>query len=97
MKSLKRDIIVNSLLQKGFRRIPKKDPHRWYRFYYNDKLTDIRIKISTGSKHRVYGEGLISSISLKLKIKSFGNTIKFLSCDLSEDDYITILKRNGHL
>ena len=89
MAQIDKLIIKESLLSKGFT-LSENDHHN-FRFYYKGKVTSIRTKLSHGSGYKTYGDTLIGQIKKQLKLKTMKETRAFLTCTLSEKEYIKIL------
>ena len=96
MSPLSRKTIEMNLQKKGFRK--NESDHKLYILYYKGKKTNIRTKISRGSeKYRDYGDDLLLKMRRQLKLDSLSQAKNFLSCPLSIEDYITILKLKDEL
>jgi hypothetical protein len=90
---LSRDAIEKSLKEKGFN--CRSSQHKIYYLYYQGKVTRIKTKISRGTKHKEYGDSLLSAMSKSLNFDSLSQFKKFIECLLSYDEYIEILKFKG--
>lgn len=95
--SLPRKKIVGALEKKGFGEDRAGSDHKWFRFYIDDKKTPILTKVSHGSrKYRELGDDLVQKMArqIKLTVPQFR---EFVNCDLSEDGYIALLRKQGEL
>ena len=89
MAQIDKSVITQSLLGKGFR--SRESDHHDFRFYYKGKVTSIRTFLSHGSGYKTYGDTLIGQIKKQLKLRTMKETREFLTCTLSEKEYIKIL------
>lgn len=90
MAPLDADKTLKSLLKKGFQKsMYKSNDHIWVDFWHEGKLTRIKTKLS--HNHQELNNFLIKQMSKQtyMNTKQF---IAFAKCDLSEQDYIEILK-----
>jgi len=88
-----RNQIEKALSAKGFRL--KESHHRFYYFYYENKITSIRTKVSRGSSHKDYNDILLKQIQHQLKFDTKEQLFQFLQCPLKEEDYVQLLKEKG--
>jgi predicted RNA binding protein YcfA (HicA-like mRNA interferase family) len=80
--------IDSALIRKGFVKKEKRG-HIYYILYVKGKKTQIRTKLSHGSKE--YNDGLLSAIRKQLKFNSKKELENFINCPLSEEEYISML------
>ena len=89
--SLEYKNIKRSVTRKGFKKIPNRNNHAFYSFNYNDEPTRVRIHFSHGSKKKTADDGMVSLMAEEcLMCKRCFE--KFVSCNISEQDYIKHLK-----
>ncbi len=84
--------ISKALLSKGFKE--RKSDHLYFFFYYNEKKTSIRTKLSHGKSE--YDDSLLNFMKKELYLDK-GELERLISCTLSEADYIQILKDKGKI
>lgn len=92
---LKRDIVQSNLPKKGFVETRDRD-HVFYHFYHNGKKTHIRTHVSHGSKYKILGNDLVSSMARQCKL----TTKKFrglAECTVSHEEYIRELQGSGEI
>lgn len=95
MASLSGKKTYKNLLKKGFRDSKNKsNDHKWIEFVYNGKLTPIHTKLSRNDQD--LGDFLIKAMAKQIKLEK-SSFIEFANCKLTEEDYISILLRNGSL
>ena len=96
--SLEKAVVDKALVKKGFKKIDSGKDHHWYYFLdKNGKVTNVRTKISHGSKkYRTLGDELISKISKQLFLtkQQFNN---FVTCSYSEESFRKYLETNDHI
>lgn len=95
MAQIPRDTIESGLRQKGF--VKSNSEHRLYHFSLNGRLTHIRTMISHGSKYKVYGDILLGLMKIQLKLDTVPQLRDLVTCPLSTEGYIEILRRKGEL
>jgi hypothetical protein len=80
-----------NLCKKGFK--PAVDgrasDHKWIEFYHEDKLTNIKTKLSHNNQE--LNDYLIGCMSNQIKLNR-NQFISFAKCDLSEKGYIELVK-----
>lgn len=84
--------MINNMVKKGF--VVRNTHHIFLHFYYMGKKTEIRTRVSHG--HEEIGQDNIHNMAeqIHLTAKDF---LSFVSCDISEEQYIKTMKRNGFL
>jgi len=88
--------IRKALLEKGF--VPVDDRnHTFYYFYYNEKKTVARTKISRGSSYRNYDDSLFVKMRTQLQLDTVRQVRALLECPMSREDYIAELKKRRRL
>ena len=92
MRTVKRRTILGSLQRKGFEIIDRRDHYYCY-FFYGNKKTIVRTKVSKGAKYKEYGIGLLTQMRKQLRLDTIEQTLAFLECPLGKEDYTEILKR----
>lgn len=93
MATLKAKNVRTNLCKKGFLENPK-GHHRQYSFVQNGIITEIRTRMSHNDQDiDDYLQGQMAK-QIKLCRKDF---IKFVSCEVGEDEYVKLLKANGYL
>jgi hypothetical protein len=80
--------IDSALTSKGFVKNEKKN-HIFYFLYINGKKTQIRTKLSHGSKE--YNDNLLSAIRKQLKFDSIKQLEGFINCPISREEYVSML------
>jgi hypothetical protein len=91
MASLPATKTRQSFIQKGF--TSKEGPHHFYLFYHKGKLI---AKTMVSHNDQDIGDKLISKMYKQCKMdKNF--FIDFVKCHKSKEDYLELLKNNGHL
>ncbi|MPL65995.1 hypothetical protein SDC9_11663 [bioreactor metagenome] len=93
MSPISRDAIESSLRKKGFRQDDR--DHRFYYFFYQNRRSSIRTKISTGTHYKDYSDKLLKSMKTQLHMPSTKDLKDFLICTKSEEEYINILQNDG--
>ena len=86
--------IKRGLLRKKWKEIEKKH-HTYFYFQLEGKVTHIRTYISRGSK--AYGKPLLNEIKRQLHLDNIQQVVDYIKCDLSNKEYISILKSKGKL
>ncbi len=94
MKVYKNDKIQKSLKRKGFCEDPGKD-HVFLVFYYDEKPTNIRTKLSRGKSEP--GKDIMVKIRKQLKLNIQYDFEKLIDCSMSKEDYIQFLRKNNIL
>lgn len=90
MTILKTKNILNNLLKKGFHK--SESDHTYLIFYFQNKKTSIRTKISHGSKE--VNDSLINLMSKQLRVdKKF--FIELANCNKNETEFIDELEESG--
>jgi hypothetical protein len=86
MPSKDRNTISSSLQRKGF--VIEEDRDHRYFFYHSKsgKRTNVRTKISHGTKYKVLGDNLISLMSKQCKL-SKADFLELIECPLTQDLY----------
>lgn len=82
----------SALGRKGF--LPKQADHTWYRFYSGGRKTNIRTRVSHGTK--TYDIRLLGMMAdqLHLDHNEFDDLIE---CPMSGDDYANLMAQRGQL
>lgn len=93
MSTLKANKISGSLERKGFKKETNHDHYKFY-FYIDGKRASVNTKISLGENE--IGEPLIKRMSDQMKLNK-SQFIDFVSCTISEERYIDILREKGFL
>lgn len=86
-------VVRPSLERKGFAVEDSKDI--MFRHFYQGKRTGIWTKISQGN-HEIH-DSLLGSMKKQLKLRSKKEVCDLCDCSMSSEEYITILKAQGHL
>lgn len=93
--NLERDLVQQNLPKKGF--VERRDrDHIFYHLHHDGKKTHIRTHVSHGTKYKVLGPDLVSSMSKQCKLTA-SDFRKLAECTLSHPDYIGKLKAAGEL
>ena len=88
--------IRKSVMRKGFVEVPGRKNHVFYSFRYNGEPTSAQIHFSHGRK-RTADDGLVSSMAGECLLCN-SCFEKFVSCDISKQDYTKHLKGlEGHI
>ena len=86
--------VESALLKKGFKVDAAKKDHKYYRFFYQGKETEIFTKTSHNGQD--IGSSLIKAMSQQLDMdKAFFKS--FVSCTKTQSDYQKILQEKGRL
>lgn len=85
--------VRRALKKKGFGEDVSRD-HMYYTFYYDGKKTSINTKISHGKNE--IDDGLLGKMSRQMHLKK-ADFNEFVSCTLSEEDYIEKMIEAGKL
>lgn len=93
MTQLPRRNIESGLLRKGFRK--ENSDHRLFRFYVDDKKTGISTFISHGSRHREYGDDLLSKVKRELCMPNKKYLVDFIACPITKERYTENLVSTG--
>lgn len=80
--------IDSGLTRKGFVK-EKRRKHTFYFLFIEGKKTQIRTKLSHGSKE--YNDELLSYMRKQLKFDSIKELKNFIECPISGDEYVRIL------
>lgn len=94
MACVKRADIQAALLKKGFKQ--RENDHAFFYFYYNEKQTKIRTKLSHGSGHSDIGDNLLGLIAKQLKLTK-KELLSYIECHIKEEQYAKILSEKGIL
>lgn len=92
MASLPASKTRQSLLQKGFER--RDGDHHFYLFFYEGKLV---AKTKMSHNDQDIGDGLISKMYKQCLMGTKNFFMDFAKCTKSKEDYIELLKSNGHI
>ena len=84
--------VAKSLKGKGFR--DRHNDHTFFHLWVDDKKTPIFTKISHGEKE--IGNPLLSTMARQLRLSS-RQFDSLLDCPLSQEEYVEILRENGHI
>jgi predicted RNA binding protein YcfA (HicA-like mRNA interferase family) len=95
MKPRKTKDLYNTLLKKGFSSNPEKDHHKYLVLVIDGKKQNINTFFSHGTPE--YGSNLMSKIKRQLKFEDTKLAEDFFDCPMSKEDYIKMLKKNGHI
>ncbi len=90
MTTMKVRDIVHGLTRKGFCR--SEGDHSHLIFYFNDKKTSIRTKVSHGSTE--IGDNLINVMSIQVKLEK-NKFMDLVYCPLTLQDYLDELEKQG--
>ncbi|MGD1099618.1 MAG: hypothetical protein ABR888_04665 [Thermoplasmata archaeon] len=90
MTQIKTRLVATGLMNKGFREAD--GDHRRLIFYFEGRKTEVRTKVSHGS--REISDGLIHAMAQQTKL-SKGDFIDLVTCTLSEDGYAEKLRASG--
>lgn len=82
MTAINANKVESSLKRKGF--IQEPGDHRYFYFYYNGELTDIRTKTSNCKQD--INDYLISQMSKQVHL-SKKDFVKLVTCTLSKEEY----------
>jgi hypothetical protein len=89
---LKTKDIKSNLCKKGF--VEDNKDHKYFCFYYKGKLTALRTKFSHSANE--VDENLIHLMAAQIHLTK-GEFVKFVVCQISEQEYIEIQKGLGNL
>jgi hypothetical protein len=92
MASLSAAKTKQSFLQKGFQK--KEGDHHFYLFFHNNKLV---AKTKMSHNDQEIGDGLISKMYKQCLMGSKNFFVEFAKCDRSKEDYLEVLRSNGHI
>jgi hypothetical protein len=95
MATWKGRVVVAALQAKGFRPDGTTD-HDYYRFYYQDRPTTIRTKMSHGKDEISRSGTLFKYIKGQLKLTA-SELEDLLNCPMSEAEYTALLIAQGHV
>lgn len=95
MGGASRKDIERALRTKGF--VQRAGDHRFYSLVVNGRETQIRTKISTGTKYEIYGEPLLSGMRHQLHLPTRRHLEDFINCPLTAEDYIDLLRGQGDI
>jgi hypothetical protein len=89
---LDRTDIEAGLKKKGF--VEEDRDHRFYALVVEGHYTGIMTKTSKGTGHKTLGDNLVGLMARQLKLtkKQF---VDLVTCPLSLDDYVALLKQTG--
>lgn len=92
MANRKTTELESALKKKGFRK--SNNHHEMYLFYYKNKKTSVRTRLSHGAKE--YGDNLLAQMAKQVKLdrSQFDNLI---NCPLTEKGYAQHLISRGHI
>lgn len=93
MATRKAASIEFALKSKGFRQ--DNTHHRMYWFYYDNKKTSIRTRLSHSVKE--YGENLLKQIQKQMKFNTQRKLLDFIDCPLDEEGYVDMLRDEGEI
>lgn len=96
MKMHKAKDIANSLQKKGFK-TEFSGSHQIFIFIFENKLTQIRTKLSMGSHSRDPGRDNLQKMKKDLKFDNYNDFSNLIDCPYTKDMYIAMLKRKGLL
>ncbi|MDR1998034.1 MAG: hypothetical protein LBQ83_06900 [Candidatus Margulisbacteria bacterium] len=82
--------LEKNLPKKGFRLENSKD--RYYYFYYKGQDTGIWTKVSHTLKMRELADCLVKEVKRQLQLDTNRQAVELCHCQMSEADYIAILK-----
>jgi len=90
MNPLDSKMTYKSMCKKGFKdTVNKSNDHKRVEFWYNGKLTRCRTKFSHNGQE--INDYLISEMAKQVSL-SKKEFVEFAKCNLSEDEYVTILR-----
>lgn len=69
--------------------------HRYYYLHIAGKKTNVRTRVSVGSKYKDLDDDLLSAMQAQLKLDTKQEFLDFVDCPMSEDQYMTILRDGG--
>lgn len=85
--------VAASLQRKGFS--PRQNDHTFFHLVIDGRDAGIFTKISHGK--REIGTPLAKKMQRQIKLASSSDFRDFVDCPMSQDDYIGLLRRGGHL
>jgi hypothetical protein len=92
-KPIEKKTAATSLLAKGFRESDKAKPdHVYFDFFYLGIKTHIWTKVSHGSKSKEIPDPILLCMKRQLKLQSMKDIRRYLSCDMTEQEYIQFLR-----
>ncbi len=93
--NLERAKVQENLPRKGFLETDDRK-HIFYHLHHEGKKTHIRTQVSHGSKYKVLGDDLVSKMARQCKLTT-KNFIGLAECNVSQADYIRLLKEAGEI
>lgn len=91
---LKSSAVQPSLTRKGFVATNSKD--LMFRHYFQGRATGSWTKISLGAAHDI-SDSLIGLMKKQLRLRTSKEVRDLCECPMSADQYIAILREQGHL
>lgn len=95
MKPRKTKDLYATLLKKGFLANPDKDHHKYLVLVIDGKKQNINTFFSHGNSE--YGSNLMSKIKRQLRFEDSKLAEDFFDCPMSREEYINMLRKNGHI
>lgn len=93
MASLNAKTVIANFLKKGFIKVDHHSHHRYYEFWYENKLIT---RTYTSHNSESIDDYLIGSMRKQCKMdKAF--FIEFAKCTKSKEDYIALLKKEASI
>jgi hypothetical protein len=85
--------IAKALCKKGFEPSDEINHHKYLDFWYNGEITEIRTYFSHDIKtqYSAKGGGLLHNVKDQLKFDNIKDTIKFIECTYTHQNYIDML------
>lgn len=91
MTSIKTNKVLKGLTKKGF--FLEKGDHKRLIFYFDGKKTEIRTKLSHGSKE--INDFLIHKMSIQIKLDNKKQFIDLIDCPMTSNSYLKQLQKKG--
>lgn len=95
MKVRKVKELHKTLIKKGFEVIPEKKHHNYLVLIVDGKKQNIHTYFSHSIKE--YGNTLMTQVKKQLKFNDNQKAEDFFDCPMSYDDYVIMLRENGHI
>ena len=92
--SIEREDIRYALTHKGFQEGRRARDHDFYWLVVNGKRTAVFTKLSTGTGHRTYRDGLVKKVAAQVKL-TVPQFKQYVSCSMSHDEYLRVLRERG--
>jgi hypothetical protein len=95
MSSVERRDVMRNLPKKGFE---KRDGHHiYFHLVVDGKITGIKTWVSHSASVKTISGGLLTAMKKQLRLERTSDFVDLIACPMTGEQFIRILRENGHL